>query len=40
MFYREKESKKSDKHRKTNIDINKRQTLREDQIEERQEKEQ
>ena len=40
MFYREKESKKSDKHRKTNIDINKSKTFREDQIKERQEKEQ
>ena len=40
MFYREKESKKSDKHNKSNIDINKSKTFREDQIRERQEKEQ
>ena len=40
IFYREKESKKSDKHNKTNIDINKSKTFREDQIRERQEKEQ
>ena len=39
MFYREKESKKSDKHNKSNIDINKSKTFREDQIRERQEKE-
>ena len=40
IFYREKESKKSDKHSETNIDINKSKTFREDQIGERQEKEQ
>ena len=40
MFYRKKESKKSDKHNKSNIDINKSKTFREDQIRERQEKEQ
>ena len=40
IFYREKESKKSDKHIKSNIDINKSKIFREDQIRERQEKEQ
>ena len=39
-FYGEKENKKSDKHRKTNIDINKSKTFREYQIRETQEKEQ
>ena len=39
-FYIEKESKKSDKHSKTNIEINKSKTFREDQIRETQEKEQ
>ena len=39
-FYREKENKKSDKHRKTNVDINKSKTFREYQIRETQEKEQ
>ena len=40
IFYREKESKKSDKHNKTNIDLNKSKTFRGDQVRERQEKEQ
>ena len=40
IFYREKESKKSDKHSKTNIDINRSKTFREDQIRERQERKQ
>ena len=39
-FYIEKESQKSDKHSKTNIEINKSKTFREDQIRETQEKEQ
>ena len=39
-FYRQKESKKSDKHSKTNTEINKSKTFREDQIRETQEKEQ
>ena len=38
IFYRKKGSKKSDKHSKTNIDIYKSKTFREDQIRERQEK--
>ena len=37
IFY--SENKKSDKHNKTNIDINKSKTFREDQTRERQEKE-
>ena len=40
IFYREKESNKPDKHNKTNIDINKSKTFKEDQIRERQENEQ
>ena len=39
IFYREKESEKSDKHNKTNIYINKSKTFREDQIREIKEKE-